>query len=275
MNLINRNAKKIALSTLCFLGTALLFAASPKRIVALSPASAEILCSIGAYNQIAARTDFCDYPAEITEKPSVGGFDGKTLSIETIMSYNPDLVYLTRGMHDFLEKPLNQLGVKTFMSEETSVESVVEEILEIGKLTGHKKNAEKVVAEIRVDIAEALKNSDIKTKLYWEVWNAPYMSAGKDSFINSVIALSGRENIFGDVAEAYPMVSEESIIARQPDIILIPASSGVTVDAVKKRDGWEVIPAVVNGKVFIVDDNLFTRPGPRIGKVVKQLSELR
>jgi iron complex transport system substrate-binding protein len=70
------------------------------------------------------------------------------------------------------------------------------------------------------------------------------------------------------------MVSEESIIARKPALILIPMSTGMESSAVGLRNGWSDIPAVKNGKVFVVDDNVYTRPGPRIADVVVELSEM-
>ena len=79
---------------------------APQRIVALSPASVEILFAIGAGNQVAAVSDLTDYPPEAVSLPKVGGFDGKTLSMEKIISYKPDLVYLAEGMHNFLIQEL-------------------------------------------------------------------------------------------------------------------------------------------------------------------------
>ena len=76
------------------------------------------------------------------------------------------------------------------------------------------------------------------------------------------------------MTDAYPMVSEETIIAREPAVIIIPASSGMDASAVGLRNGWANIPAVKNAKVFVVDDNVYTRPGPRVADVVLELSEL-
>jgi iron complex transport system substrate-binding protein len=100
------------------------------------------------------------------------------------------------------------------------------------------------------------------------------MSAGSSSFINDVIANAGGKNIFDDLTDAYPMVSEETIIARAPDVILLPRNNGVSVEDVKARPGWESIPAVMNDRVFIIDDNLYSRPAPRIADVIVELAEL-
>lgn len=253
----------------------------PKSIVALSPSAAEILFTIGAGDQVSAVSEFTDFPEAAKAKPVVGGFDGKTLSLETIMSFKPDLVYITEGMHNFLIATLEANGIAYYISKGDSIASVETEILEVGKITGHEKEAAKVVDGMEKKLKKAVAahksgaaKSGAAVKVYWEVWNAPYMSAGASSFINDVIKAAGGENIFADLPDAYPMVSEESIISRQPAVILIPASTGMAADAVGLRNGWADIPAVKEGRVFVVDDNVYTRPGPRVADVVLELSEL-
>lgn len=254
----------------------------PNSIVSLSPSAAEILFAVGAGEQVAAVSDFTDYPPQAAEKPIVGGFDGKTLSMEKILSYKPDLVYMSDVMHNYMIEQLNSYGIKYYLSTANSIAGVEKEILDIGEITGHTEQAKNVVSQMEEKLASV--KSKLPTgsenyqggaqKLYYEVWNVPYMSAGAQSFINEVISAAGAQNIFSDVNDAYPIVSEESIISRQPEIIIIPASSGVTVADVKQRAGWQTIPAVQNNKIFIVDDNVYTRPGPRIVDVVVELAEL-
>ena len=240
------------------------------RIVSLAPTSTEILFAIGAGNQVVACSDLSDFPEEVKKLPKIGGFDGKTLSLEAIFAHEPDLVYLTNVMHNFLIPQLEANGIEYYISYGDSIEGVKNEILEIGKLTGHEAESQKVVAQIDQDL-NFIKTKNILASVYWEVWNAPYMSAGKKSFINDLMGAAGLKNIFDDIDDAYPIVSEESIVLRGPEVILIPKNSGLSVDAVKGRKGWEDIPAVKNGKVFIVDDDLLTRAGPRLGKSVKEL----
>ena len=258
----------------------------PKSIVTLSPAAAEILYAIGAGDQIAAVSQFTDYPPEAADKPIVGGFDGKTLSIETILSYEPDLVYLSEGMHNFLIEPLDSYGIKWYLSNATSITAIEKEIMDMGELTGHQDEAAQVVAQMAEKLSKAyvpaaapteddeVQALDSTIKVYYEVWNAPFMSVGSTSFIHDVIVNAGGKNIFDDLTDAYPMVSDETIIARAPDVILIPMNNGVSVEDVKARAGWDSIPAVANDRVYIIDDNVYSRPAPRIADVVLDLSEL-
>ena len=232
--------------------------------------------AVGAEEQVAAVSEFTDYPPEAASKPVVGGFDGKTLSMESILGFKPDFLYLTDGMHNFLIEQLDSYGIKYYLSKGDSIKAVMQEILDIGILTGHEAKAKEVVSEMekKLNAVKTSSSTSSSRKLYYEVWNAPFMTAGSRSFINDIIFTSGAENIFADIDEAYPIVSEETIIARQPEYILIPASCGITVEAVKARNGWASIPAVKNNKIFLIDDNVYTRPGPRVADVVVELNAL-
>lgn len=249
----------------------------PRRIVSLSPAATEILCEVGAIDQIVARSDFSDYPSEVLSKPVVGGFDGKTLSIENILSFNPDFVYLTSGMHDYLIPLLRSQKIEYFVSSDSSVKGILSEIRKIGKITGHAKLAETKANELEKQIAEIKKSAQKMSKnaksVYWEIWSPPYMSIGKNSFINELIEIAGGKNIFSDVDEAYPIVSEEQIIARMPEVIIIPTDLSSDADAIKNRAGWNAIPAVKNNKIFALDANSISRPSPRIVDSLKLIQE--
>lgn len=243
----------------------------PQKIVALSPAATEILFALGAGEQVAAVSEFSDYPPEALQKDVVGGFDGKTLSMEKILSFRPDFIYLNDGMHNFLIDQIKSYDIDFYLSKANSISSVEQEIIDVGKLTGHEQKAEELVSQISAKIDSVVQIAP-KPSVYYEVWNSPYITSGGSSFIGDIISKSGGKNIFDDIRDAYPIVSEESIIARQPEFIFIPMSSGISVEMVKSRKGWESIPAVKNNKIFIIDDNLYTRPGPRIGDVVLQMN---
>lgn len=248
----------------------------PQRIVSLSPASTEILFAVGAENQIVAVSDFSDYPPQAQNLPKVGGFDGKTLSLEKILSFNPDFVYLTNVMHNHLIPHFESLNIDYYLSDANSFEQVKNEILQIAKITGHPSNGENLVKEIDSAITKINSQNQLlqKPTVYWEVWNSPYMSVGNSSFINDLIKTAGGINIFQEISQAYPTVSEETIVAKNPQIIIIPQNSGITVDSVKNRKGWSQIDAVKNDKIFIVDDNLLTRSGARIAESAEYLANL-
>ena len=249
------------------------------RIVSLGPSATEILFAIGADKQLVACTDFCDYPAEAKTKASVGGFAANSISLESIISYEPDLVYLFSGMHDSFIKPLQDMGINVYVSKAASVDDVKKEIIEIGTITGHSAEAEDVVKEMNLLLAEARNKSAEAKKngssplIYWQVWDDPLMTAGKNSFINDIITLAGGINIFGEENSDYPIISDEAVIAAKPQFIFISKASDnysvtnnkIMFYAMKKDSG---------ASVHYVNDDKFSRPGPRCAEAVQDLTKI-
>lgn len=249
------------------------------RIVSLGPSATEILFAIGADKKLVACTDFCDYPAEAKTKASVGGFAANNISLESIISYEPDLVYLFSGMHDSLIKPLQDMGINVYVSKAASVDDVKKEIIEIGTITGHSAEAEDVVKEMNILLVEARNKSAEAKKngssplIYWQVWDDPLMTAGKNSFINDIITLAGGINIFGEENSDYPIISDEAVIAAKPQFIFITKASDnysvtnnkIMFYAMKKDSG---------ASVHYVNDDKFSRPGPRCAEAVQDLTKI-
>ena len=247
--------------------------ASDVRIVTLGPAATEIVFAIGAQDQLVARTDLCDYPPEVANYPSVGGFAGNTISLEAIISYEPTLVYLFAGMHDFLVQPLQDLGITVYVSDAVSIDAVKKEILEIGALTGHDKGAQKVVKQMDATLARTeklIKNKmkkQAKPTVYWEVWHEPMMSVGKNTFMNDIITLAGGINIFGNEEYAYPMVSEEAVLDANPDFIFYTGDGmggGQPSDIFKPK----------GGVYYMGDDDRYVRSIPRCVDAVEKLANI-
>lgn len=246
---------------------------NPKRIVVLSPSGAEILCAVGAESLICARTDYCNYPSFLNDKPSIGGFTSDSVSVESIISYKPDLVYGSEDIHNNLVPQLKSLGIQVYLSKASSLNSIYDEILYIANLTGFKENGVKLVKDISFCAEEIQKKipQDKKVSVYYEVWNTPFMSAGNKSFINDIINVCGGKNIFDNLESSYPCVSQESIIAKNPEVILIPHENGLVEKDILSRDGWESIDAVKNKRIYFLDSDIFSRPGPRVSQALSTL----
>ncbi len=264
-------------ANLCFAAGKKTKKASPKsdiRIVSLGPSATEVIFAIGAQELLVARTDLCDYPPEAKNIPSVGGFAGNTLSLESIISYEPTLVYLFAEMHEGFVKPLQDLGIQVYRSNATSIEAVKNEVLDIGKLTGYEKQAQKVVKEMDEKLNRTKKMYETKIEadaklptVYWEVWHSPMMSCGKNSFMGDIIAKAGGKNIFAEEEQAYPIINEEAVLLANPDFIFY---SG---DGMGGGKPSELLKA--NGGIYYMgDDDSFVRSTPRCADAVEKLAAI-
>lgn len=252
----------------------------PSRIVSLSPANTEILVAIGAIDQIITRTPLCNYPSEVEKIPTFGGFDGKTFNIESLLLLKPDFVYGTKGMHDHLAFFLEKNGIPMRLADCESINDVLYEIQEIGKLTNHKNESNKIIEKIKAQILEAqdLSQQTNTKKIYLEVWNNPLMTIGKNSFITNLFSYCNCKNIFSDINQTYPQISSETVIVKNPEAIFLPSDVPSTrIKEIEQRPGWNQIDAIKNNKIFIIDADIITRSGPRIGEALllisKKLSE--
>ena len=248
----------------------------PERIVSLSPAATELLAEAGAISQIAARTDFCDYPQEVLKIESVGGFDGKSISQEKLLSFSPDLVCLTSGMHDYLTEFLENQKINFYILSQNSVSMILNDILTLGEITGNSETAQKNVQKITRCLNKIKSKTENlpKVSVYWEIWDSPLMSIGKNSFITELISLSGGKNIFDSINSDYPLVSEEEILFKNPDIIIFSSENINGKTKIQNREGWKNLSAVKEQKIFPLDTNFITRPGSRIAESIEILLKI-
>ncbi len=121
-----------------------------------------------------------------------------------------------------------------------------------------------------LDEAKKLK----KKKVYLEIWNSPYMSVGKNTYLNELIEEVGGINIASKAVGDWPILSQEFIINENPEVIII-AYMGQNIDDVLKRPGWEKIDAVKNRRVYIFENqDIIFRLGPRIIDGMEELFRL-
>jgi len=174
---------------------------------------------------------------------------------------------------------LEDRGVPVILLDPKNVQDILDNILLVGKATGKEAEAKKLVEEMkkRIDyVISQTRNVTYTPKVYYEVWHDPLMSIGPGTWIHELIKLAGGSNIFSDAKVKYPKVSPESVIARNPEIIIIKHGymGGVAKDEIVKRPGWNAIDAVKNGKIYEVDENILIRPGPRIVEGLETLAKI-
>lgn len=236
------------------------------RIVAMQPSDCEILCAIGCEDAIVGRGLYVDYPASILEVPVVQS--GAATNVEEILALQPQVVLMnSMSQSEEQVQQLEQNGVKVVVSTTSNIESVYTAITLIGKLMGKDAEAEAVIADMQATFDEIkAKVSGETKKVYFEISPPPYLyTAGSSSYMNELAEICGVKNIFADQEDAWLMISEEQVIERNPDyIVLITGMGSAGIEEIMTREGWGDINAIKNQKVFNDDDSCMARPSPRL-----------
>ena len=278
--------------------------ANPERIVSLSPSNTEILFAVGAGNKVVGVTDYCNYPTELEarietdEIAQVGGYWDP--SVETIVSLKPDLVLVSTAqctvktnncktncsrrceLTTKVAKRLERLGLNVLTLSPHSIDDVLGNILLVGNATGNSVEATDFVETLKQRINMVVTKSKAvshKPKVYFEVWNNPYITVNSETWIGNLIRLAGGTNVFGETVSEWPIIRSEDVIQQNPDIMVFPVIPGVarfweSFEAVKNRPGWNKISAVITGSLYQVSRDCISRPGPRLVESLELLAEM-
>ena len=241
-----------------------------QRIVSMAPSNTEILFAIGAGSQVVGRDDFSDYPDAVKALPKVGGTD--KYNNEEIVALHPDLVLAAEINTADQVKTLEGLGLTVYyLKNPNSLEDMYKNLETIAKLSGHEPEAEKLITSLKSRVAAVdgkIATTTSHPSVFYEIDAtdpAKPFTAGPGTFIDLLIQRAGGINIAGTLKDQYPQLSLEQVVALNPSFLLLgDAVYGATPDVVKARPGWGSLSAVKNGNVVAVDDNIFSRPGPRL-----------
>lgn len=246
--------------------------APAKRIVALSPHSVEMLYAIGAGESIVATTDHADFPEAALAIPRIGGYYG--IQIERVLELEPDLVVVwgSGNKAEDIER-IKELGFRVFDSNPQTLEAVADELESLGELTGHQVQAAKVAADYREKLKQLRIDNAAKSEVsvFYQLWSTPLMTVAKNSWIQQIIAVCHGDNVFVDAASDYPQVSLETVVLKQPEVILQSQDEGNIVGVNWSK--WAEIPAVKNGHIYQLNADLLHRAAPRALLGVEELCE--
>ncbi len=217
-----------------------------ERIVSLNVAATEILLDLGLKDKIVGVSFSRNNPEAVKDKPKMGRGFGN-VNVEKVLSLRPDIVFAYKGDASLLREK----GIPVFVIDTCNLEEVIELVKDIGKVVGKEKEAYRIVKNMRNRIDEIKKKlKDVKSYplVYFEA-GSPGHTRGPGSLTHDLITLAGGVNLAKDEPVAFPILSQEYIIARNPDIIIVE-EYGAKIDEIKKRDGWQSIKAVRNNRIY-------------------------
>ena len=239
------------------------------RVVSLAPSLTEIICAIGASDCLVGRSSACRYPSNIVARVPIAG-DFGIPALEALAKCAPQLV-LTVDMEDQNSaQAIEHLGIRHESVPCRSLGDIARAIHTVGKLLHREVSAEKLAGQFDETLAGLRKQIPAtRRRVFVEIWGDPLMTAGKKSFLNDLIELAGGTNIAGDVERDFFEISPETVLARDPEVIILLESSAVTV---ANRTGWQQMTAVRTGHVYRdLDRDLLEIPGPRVLQSIEQL----
>ncbi|HEX2989057.1 MAG TPA: ABC transporter substrate-binding protein [Anaerolineales bacterium] len=251
-----------------------------QRVVSLAPSNTEILFAIGAGNQVVGRDQASDFPEEAKAVTDIGStFDD--LNAELIVSLNPDLVLAAEINNPEQVKQLEDLGLTVYyLKNPLTLEGMYENLEIVAQLTGHSEEAAALVESLKERVAavdEKIAPISSRFSVFYELDATdpakPY-TAGKGTFITQLIERAGGYNIAADL-DSYPQLSLEQVVEADPAFIILgDARYGITAESIAERPGWGNLSAVKNGNVLPFNDDLVSRPGPRLVDALEELAKL-
>lgn len=265
------------------LGREVRLAAPARRIISLSPANTELLFAVGAGAHVIGVTTECNYPPEARERDKIGGFTPNTMSLEKLLGLAPDLVVGqgTQRMHQPIAEILQPHGVPVLLLDAAGVEDVFRNLRLLGEATGNQVRAAEIVADLEkrleaVRTRVGVRPREQRPRVFYQVWDQPLMTAGKGTFTSQLIDLAGGVNIFDDLAQQYPQISEEEVVRRNPGLIVAPGHGILQTrrEQILSRPGWQGVEAIRTKRIAFVDEDLVSRPGPRVVAGLEQIADI-
>lgn len=249
-------------------GTSITLAAPPQKVISLTPATSELMFALGAGDRLVGRTDYDNYPAQITSVPAVATFQG--VEMEKVVNIGPDLVLA--GGNGFTSaadiKRMRDLGYPVLVLYAKDVPGVLADIKLVGQAVGEEDAADSMTTSIQAQIdqvTQAVANLP-SPRTFYEIGDDPELyGPAPDSFVADMVTRAGGDAITTTDPSVFS-IPVERLVSQDPQVIVLgDAAYGTCPDAVAARAGWEGITAVKSGDIRPVDDTIVTRPGPRIG----------
>lgn len=268
----NQEQSRYPLTVKDDLGNEVVIGKQPKKIVSLAPSNTEILFALGAGEMVVGVTAYCDYPEKAIDIPKVGDVNG--VNLEAVLEMDPDVVFNFSGWHKDVVDKLKELNVTVIEIRSESIDETISSIILMGKVIDKENEAEKIAKDIKerkAAVEEKVKGIKDKVTVFYEVWFDPLMTVGKNTFINELIELAGGINIASDI-EGYKDFSLETLVEKNPRVYLT-TEFNIMMSDITQRPGYTSIDAVVNNRIYALDDNKTSRSGPRIIDGLEELAK--
>ncbi|MDH5465870.1 MAG: ABC transporter substrate-binding protein [Candidatus Aminicenantes bacterium] len=252
----------------------------PQRIISLTPNITEILFALGLGEKVVGVTRFCDFPEEALKKEKIGGMVDPNL--EKIKALNPDLIIGFRGNPLRTLERLRALHLPLYVLEMgTNIESLFSIIQKVGMVSHNEQKAEALIQSLRERydrVLSSLREVKHEPKVFLSLHGVGFWTCGKESFLHDLIQKARGVNIAGRISRKWLNFNREQLIHENPEAIIVLSKSEEdflkTRDWIKSEAHLKGIQAVASDRIYFLDENLATRPGPRLVDALEELARL-
>ncbi len=234
------------------------------RVVSLAPNLTEIVFAVGAGDRLVGRTSYCDYPPEAKAVAEIG--DTLHPSLERIIALKPQVVLIsTSSQLEVFTQQLQNQNIAAFVTDPHDLEGVFRSIQQIGEMLGQKEQSDQLVQKLRerTSAVEQAVNGKQPVRVFYQVSGEPLYTAGHDAFVTDLMRRAGAISVTADVPGAWPKYSNESALAAKPEGIILPTGGSMGSANSDVTEALRRSPAALQGRVYKINDDYLTRPGPR------------
>lgn len=243
----------------------------PKRIISLVPSQTELLFELGLDKEIVGLTKFCIHPIEkFAERTKIGGT--KKLNIELIRELKPDLIIGNKEENQQSQIEILMEDYPVWMSDIYTLDDAKKTITQIGELVDRQPEASYLNHLINAgfnDLQTLAVQNGINKKVAYLIWKRPYMLAGRDTFIDNILAINGLSNVIKE--RRYPEIELNELAELKPDLIFLSSEPY----PFKEEHLEEIRQVIPEAKVMLVDGEMFSWYGSRLVKAVQYLFQLQ
>lgn len=264
------------------LGNEVTVVENPERIVSLMPSITETVFALGKGDKLVGRTDWCNYPEQVTEIESVGGLE---FDIEKTISLKPDLVLSHESGANSAAEGLEQLrsaGIAVVViNDDTSISDVLDSIEMVGLVIGASEKSQQLTAEMNANFTAISEKAatipeEEKATVWVEISPAPDIyTTGQGTFLHELLEMINADNAAGN-QDGWVAFTEEDAVSLNPDVIVTTYGYYIenAADKLKSRQGWKEVTAIKNDRVYDVHSDKVTRSGPRLVEGVEELASM-
>ena len=244
----------------------------PHRIVCLVPSITDTVFALGSGNDVVAVSDYTKYPPAALKKPSIGSLVKP--SIETILSFHPDLVLGTSipGSTETANQ-LQTVGVPVYLVDPHGLAGILRSVGSVGEALNRVPEATALNASLskRIETVRVHSAGKPAPRVLVPVWYDPIITIGRNAFISEIVETAGARSVTDDLLPDWPEVSMETVVTRAPEALVLIRGGKLSVEMLRKQPGWSSLPAIQAGKVYFVDSGI-QEPSPVAIDALEELS---